>query len=212
MTAQSIIDNFHTLYYTQKDLVLKKTKWFGVPIGKNPMDIMTYQEIIFETRPDVIIECGTYKGGSALFYAHMLDILGNGKVISIDINEEKDAPMHDRITYLFNVSSIDPELFKLVKSLIKPTDKVMVVLDSCHEAAHVYEELKLYSPLVTKGLYLVCEDTNINGHPCHGGVNKGGPMEALIMFINENKEFASDLSREKYLLTFFPMGWLKRVE
>ena len=98
---QKIIDDFHKLFYTKRGF---DTKWMGVEMGKYPNDLLVYQEIIYSTKPDVIIECGTDKGGSALFFAHLFDIIGNGKVITIDI-DDKNPPQHKRIKYLVGSST-----------------------------------------------------------------------------------------------------------
>lgn len=213
-SEQSMVDSFHKLYYYRDNLslVLNNTKWFGVEVAKTTTDLMTYQEIIFDTKPDVIIETGTYHGGSALFMANMMDLLGKGKVISIDImDREKNPPMHNRITYIKGDSTSN-DIINKVKTLIGNRDKVMVVLDSCHTAAHVKKELELYSPLVSLGCYLVAEDTNLSGHPVEVEYSGGGPFAAVHDFINKNDEFIIDKNREKYLLTFFPDGFLLRVK
>lgn len=209
-TEQEIIDDFHKLYYSKSDLVLKNTTWCGNTIAKHPNDIVTYQEVLFDTQPDVIIEIGTYLGGSALFYAHMLDLIGKGKVISVDVNHYDAFPKHDRITYLTG-KSLDTEILKQIKDSIKDGDKVMVILDGDHSGKNVFKEIVIYSKLVTKDCYLVVEDSNLCGHPVSADHGYGGPYAAIEMFISRNNDFIIDKSREKYLFTFFPNGWLKKV-
>jgi cephalosporin hydroxylase len=200
---------FHYYYYRDSLTTWSNTSWMGVPLLKLPLDLWIYQEIIYETRPTVIVETGTNKGGSALYFANLLDLLGSGKVISVDvISPPEGAPQHPRIEYLLG-SSTDPQILTQIRSRIRKEDRVMVVLDSDHSAAHVRRELELYSPLVSPGCYLVVEDTNVNGHPVfrsHGP----GPMEALQDFLAGNQEFSSDLAREKFAITFSPRGWLRR--
>ena len=206
---------FHRVFYNAGSAggTWRAGKWFGVEVQKYPTDLMVYQEIIHEVRPSVIIETGTYAGGSALFFAHMLGLLQvDGIVVSID-NSLSERPEHNRIRYKFG-SSIDEGVVRHVHDMtngLRPGGgHVMVVLDSNHACEHVAEELRLYSPLVTVGSYLVVEDTNLNGNPVwpeHGP----GPKEALDAFLLQSKSFMSDWGREKFLLTANPGGWLRRV-
>lgn len=204
------IYHFHKVFYNSFLNGNLLTFWFGVPTMKNPLDLWIYQEIIFEIRPDIIIECGTFRGGSALFFASMCDLLGNGKVLTIDIENYEGKPQHNRIIYLHG-SSTSSDIISSVKSLIKKNDKVLVCLDSDHHKHHVLNELNLYSKLVSKGSYIVVEDTNINGHPVYREYGEG-PMEAVKNFLLNNSEFIIDKSREKYLITFNPNGYLKKVK
>jgi cephalosporin hydroxylase len=98
-----------------------------------------------------------------------------------------------------------------VKSLIENKNKIMVSLDSDHSKEHVLKELEIYSKFVTKGCYLVLEDTNINGHPVYPDFGPG-PMEALNEFLDHNKEFIADKNREKFYLTFNPRGFLRKIK
>jgi cephalosporin hydroxylase len=210
---EQLVQLFHQFYYDDARYNLgtwAKTFWFGVPTLKCPLDMWIYQEVIFKTKPDLIIECGTNQGGSALFFAHMLTLMGgDGRIITIDIEHLDGRPEHERITYLKG-SSTSPEMLENVKQHIKPETRVMVVLDSDHSKAHVLEELKLYAPLVTVGLYLIVEDTNINGHPVRPDFGPG-PMEAVDEFLKDNDHFQIDPGREKFHLTFNPRGYLGKV-
>ncbi|MBW2086112.1 MAG: class I SAM-dependent methyltransferase, partial [Deltaproteobacteria bacterium] len=201
----------HRLYYDAGKLrkTWVDTFWLGVPILKCPLDLWIYQEIIFEKRPDVIIESGTASGGSALFLASMCDLVNNGKVITIDIEDRKDRPQHERIVYLLG-SSISKEIVSQVKGLISDKDKVMVILDSDHHKEHVLNEIRIYHKLLTKGNYLIVEDTNINNHPVYPEFGPG-PMEAVEEFLKENREFVADKNREKFYLTFNPKGYLIKI-
>ncbi|MBZ5564055.1 MAG: cephalosporin hydroxylase family protein [Acidobacteriia bacterium] len=205
----SVFDAFHQWYFYAAGTTWLNTRWLGVPTEKCPLDMWVYQEIIYETKPDVIIDSGTYKGGSALFFASMCDLLNRGRVLSIDIYAYPDRPEHKRITYLLGSSTSDEVLAK-VKDAIRPGDKVMVCLDSDHHKAHVHNELRLYSSIVTVGNYLVVEDTDINGHPVYSRSGPG-PMEAVLEFLKTNSNYVQDRSREKFGVTLFPGGWLKRV-
>jgi len=203
---------FHYLSYSLG--VWNRTQWMGVPILKLPSDMWLYHDVIWETRPDVIVETGTNRGGSALFFASLFDLMGTeGRVITVDIQRCPEGyPSHRRIQFI-TASSTAPETLTAIRSRIRPADRVMVILDSDHSEKHVREELRLYSPLVSPGCYLVVEDTNVNGHPVyreHGP----GPMEALLDFVatDPGAGFESDLGKDKeFGFTFHPRGWLRRV-
>ncbi len=206
MGDNPISDQFHQLYYDS--LTWLNTFWMGVPIQKCPLDLWIYQEMIFELRPDVIVESGTADGGSAYYLASLCDLVQNGRILTIDITP-KTRPQHPRITYLTG-SSVSPEIYNNVRNSIKPHERVMVILDSDHSFGHVLNELRIYALLVTAGSYMVLEDTNINGHPVYPNFGPG-PMEALQQFLAENKGFTVDKSREKFFMTFFPNGFLKKL-
>ncbi|MBD5796828.1 cephalosporin hydroxylase [Bacillus pseudomycoides] len=205
---KDFIQEFHKYYYDSL-VWSKSTKWLGVPIHKCPLDLFLYQEIIYQIKPDLIIECGTYDGGSALFFSSMLDLIQKGQVLSIDIAPQSNLPTHPRLTYL-RASSTSSEAMGKVQSMINPEDVVMVILDSDHSKTHVLNELKLYSEVVTTGSYLVVEDTNINGHPVLPNWGPG-PMEALTEFLKENNQFVIDGSKHKFFVTFHPNGFLYKV-
>ncbi len=199
-----VVDQFHRIYYGSS--ALHRAQWQGVPLYKYPADLWVYQEILWETRPDLIIETGTYAGGSALFLANMFDLLGDGRVVSIDVQYRPGRPVHPRISYMLG-GSTDAQTIATVQASLAP--RVMVILDSDHSQAHVARELELYAPLVTPGCYLVVEDTNVNGRPVlpeHGP----GPAEAVACFLLDHPEFETDLSREKFFVTANPGGYLKR--
>jgi cephalosporin hydroxylase len=175
---------------------------------KPPTDLWTYQEILWETRPDLIIESGTFAGGTAFYLASVCELLGNGRVVSIDINPvSAELPRHPRLEYIGGRSSIDPELDLPVSH--NPDERMMVILDSNHTYAHVTAELERFAPLVSPGCYLIVEDTNLNGHPVQPRFG-AGPMEAVRDFLSAHPEFEVDASRDKHLLTFHPRGYLCR--
>lgn len=209
-SKKSIVDHFHKLYYDSGDKTwYKNTFWLGTRTWKCPLDLWVYQEIIFELKPDIIIECGTASGGSASFLAFICDSLHKGKIVSIDIEKKAKRPQHKRITYLSG-SSTSQKIVEKVQGFIKGTDNVMVILDSDHTKEHVLRELEIYSKFVTKGSYIIVEDTNINGHPVEPEFGPG-PMEAVKEFVKGNKVFIIDKSKEKFYLTFNPNGYLKKA-
>ena len=209
--AAEIVADFTTLYY-QQPAYWAGTFWQGVHCVKSPLDLWVYQEIVHETRPDLVVETGTWLGGSALYFASLFDLIGNGRVLSIDLEPARDElPAHPRISYWGGRSSVDPGLLEEVRREARG-QRVMVVLDSDHRKEHVLAELDAYAPLVTPGCYLVCEDTAINGHPifaAHGP----GPAEALTEWLPEHSDdWEVDRRREKFLMTFNPGGFLRRAQ
>ena len=182
--------------------------WLGAQALKNPLDLWVYQEIMAETRPELVVETGTYRGGSALFLATMCDLLGVGEVVSIDVEPVRyDYPEHPRITYLGGRSSTDPDVVDEVRERAAGRN-VLVILDSDHSQAHVEAELEVYAPLVPIGCYLIVEDSNI------GRIRKDlmpGPLEAIETFLARSDSFEIDRDREKFLITFNPSGYLRRV-
>lgn len=202
---------FHHAVFEDKES-WAESKWLGVRVLKTPQDLWTYQEIITETRPDLIVETGTFKGGSALFLATICDGVGNGRVVSVDINRGHGSslPAHPRFLFLEG-SSTDPQTVERIRAEIATGSRVMAILDSAHSQDHVIAELRAYGPLVTPGCYLVVEDTNLNGHPVAPAYGPG-PMEAVREFLAEGAPFEVDRSRERFLVTFHPGGFLRRVE
>ncbi len=199
------IRGFHRLYYNSS--VRYNTLMLGVKTDKCPLDLWIYQEMIYETKPDVIIETGTNKGGSTLFFASVCELIDHGQVITVDV-EDYGAPSHPRITKILG-NSVSEEVVKTVEGLVNGK-RAMVVLDSAHNKEHVLKEMELYGPLVSRGCYLTVEDTNVNGHPVFPEYGPG-PMEAVEEFMRENEDFVIDPTREKFMLTFFPKGFLKRI-
>ncbi len=202
----AVVDQFHKLYYESG--VWMRTAWLGVPTQKCPLDLWIYQEILFELQPDLIIETGTASGGSALYLASVCDLLGKGRVLTIDIETRPNRPAHPRIRYL-DGSSVAPEILREVKEAVKGAQCVMVILDSDHAQAHVEKELALYAPLVSAGSALIVEDTNVNGRPV-AALHGPGPAEALESFLAQANDFEVDEAREKFFMTFNPKGFLRR--
>jgi cephalosporin hydroxylase len=208
-------DRFHDLYYSKLDegrgLHTIVLSWMGNEMFKCPLDLWVYQEIIVANRPDVILETGTYKGGSALFLANVCDLIGHGEIITIDIDTSHQPirPQHPRITYLSG-SSTSPDVLAQVADIVKDRTNVMVVLDSDHQHDHVLAELRNYHRFVPLGGYLIVEDTNVNGHPTYPGFGPG-PWEAVDTFLSETSSFIADRTRERFILTMNPRGFLRRI-
>ena len=195
--------------------------WLGVIIQKSPLDLMILQEIMFEKRPDTIIECGTGDGGSAYYMASLMDLMNiDGKIITIDNLEHlpiEAYPKKDLITIDGKNVAVDIDLYQvqtrpkhpkieyifsdcLTADIPKLGVRTMVVLDCNHSAEHVYRELEKYSSMVTVGQYIIVEDTvapdKING-----------PAGAVKKFLSKNKNFVVDHSREKFELSSNPGGF-----
>lgn len=203
------IDAFHRVFYASRQ-THGMTFYEGVPVLKNPLDLWVAQEIIWDLKPTLIIETGTAYGGSALFYARQLDRIGEGKVLSIDIEPAAKLPEHPRVVYSKGESSLRARLLDAVYEIAKSHPRVMVVLDSDHSKAHVLRELDAYGPLVSPGQFLVVEDTNLNGRPVEIDWKGGpGPGPAVDEWLPQHAEFERAAMAERYLVTFHT--WLQRV-
>jgi cephalosporin hydroxylase len=208
-----VIEKFNYLYYhgTAGQPIFSNMQWFGVNILKCPTDLFIYQEILNRTQPEVIVECGVRHGGSSLYLAHLCDIIGKGRIIGCDITLKDVAAKtrnHPRVT-LHEGSSTAPAIVEKISAECAGK-RTMVILDSDHSEKHVTAELAAYSPLVTKGCYLVVEDTNVNGHPAHRD-HGPGPYEAVQKFLKNQSGFKVDTDCERLLLTFNPSGYLLKV-
>jgi cephalosporin hydroxylase len=198
----------------QTDLIAEthnfgKTKWLGVPIWQNVLDLWTIQETISEIRPALLIETGTNRGGSALFYAHLMDLLGHGRVVTVDIERLHELD-HPRVQFLHG-SSTDPAIVRQVQQAAAAADgPVMVILDGNHARDHVAQELELYAPLVTPGSYLLSQDGIIDELTIFSD-SRPGPLPANLGFLQRHPEFEHDRERnERFLATHHPVGWLRR--
>ena len=210
-TKAKTIDDFHKLYYDSsvQGGTWRSNKFLGISTQKCPFDMAVYQEILFDLKPDVIVETGTAYGGGAYYLASICDLINHGEVITIDIVNVAKSPKHKRITYLYGSSTLD-KIAEEVKKRIKDKKTVLVILDSNHAKTHVLKELQIYNQFVTKDSYIIVEDTNVNGHPVspeHGP----GPMEAVMEFLRSNNNFKIDKKREKHYITFNPNGYLRRI-
>ncbi len=196
--------------------------WMGVPIIQTPQDMVAIQEIIWKTKPDLIIEMGVARGGSLIFHASMSKLMSNNaRVVGVDIDIRphnrqviEEHPLGDMIT-LIQGSSIDISTFEQVKKHVKPTDKVMVLLDSNHTHEHVLKELELYSPLVSKGCYLVVLDTIVEDVPDALSKDRpwgkgNNPKTAVHEFLKSSDRFEiDDFIHKKLVITCAPDGYLK---
>lgn len=203
-----IIREFNELYYYMNKQTWSITTWRGVGVLKPPTDMWVYQELIYQIKPDLIIETGTFMGGSALFMRDVLNnVNSNGFIISIDIDHSKiDSKSRvDGITF-YNGSSVDKDTIDFVKSVVyaNACERVMVILDSDHERDHVLKEIELYAPLVSIGSILIIEDGNN-----HDGVREAVKEFGSCLVVGEAK-FRKNLMCEKFMLTFNRDGYYER--
>lgn len=201
--------------------------WMGVPIIQMPADVMATQEVIWQTKPDVIIETGVARGGSVLFMASLLEMIGNGKVVGVDIdirahNREsiESHPMSKRVV-LVEGGAVDADTVARVRAEIPPGAKVMVVLDSDHSRDHVLAECRSYGPMVTKGCFLVVADTVI-GHVTEQEAPKkrskiwfrgNEPLAAVQDYLYETDRFEVDAALNgKLIVSSSPGGYLRCIK
>jgi cephalosporin hydroxylase len=189
--------------------------WMGIRAEQFPTDNWSMQEIMFEVKPDFIIETGTLYGSTSLYYATVLaQVNKDGKVLTVDIDPRvEEASKFDIFKERVEVlkgDSVSAEIINAIREKVQGK-KVLVTLDSLHTKNHVLKELNLYSQFVSIGSYIVVQDTNMNGHPVLPNFGPG-PFEAVEDFLKTHKNFAIDHSREKFLLTDYPSGYLKRIQ
>ena len=200
-------------------------EWLGLPIIQYPQDIMAYQEIIWNVKPDLIIETGIARGGSLVLSASMLQLIGKGQVLGIDINIEKENRKRIETHFLkkrikmIQGSSVDENIIKQVKKIAKNKKKIIVVLDSNHAHEHVLKELENYSQFVKKGCYLIVFDTIIEDIPQRIAKKtkrvwgKGNsPKSAMKEFLKKNSRFVMDTKiDDKLQISVAPNGYLKCI-
>ena len=207
MNEQELIDEFHKLFFERWNNY--RRRWLGTHIVKYPCDMFLYPMIMYDKKPDFVIETGTYLGGSALFFASMCDIIGHGQVISVDRRELGRRPNHPRITYITGrCTAVDT--LATVGEMVKGKTS-MVVLDSDHRSSHVKRELTHYSPFVTKDQYLIVEDTFL-GTKIKWKYSPDSPKIAVDWFLARNKDFVDDQLEKHYILSMCPGGFLRRVK
>lgn len=200
--------------------------WMGVPIIQMPADVMATQEVVWNTKPDVIIETGVARGGSMIFMASLLKVIGKGKVVGVDIDiraHNRDSiekhPLSPLITLIEGPSTTTETLAK-VRAEIPAGASVMVVLDSDHGRDHVLEELRCYGPLVTQGQYIVVADTVLGRADMSQTPTKRSkiwypgdePYAALNTYLKETDRFETDEAlNSKLVLSSSPGGYLKCI-
>jgi cephalosporin hydroxylase len=191
-----------------QERIVDRTRYFGITTYKNPLDFWVYQEIIFETRPTVIVEIGNACGGSTLALAHLFDLLGAGRVIGVDISHAKVPAIvraHPRVTLIEGDASAK---FPDVAARISRADRVMVIEDSSHTFENTLSVLRTYSRLLKSKEFFIVEDSI-----CRHGLPVGpspGPYEAIEAFVGEDASFAIERQYESFLVTWNPKGFLRK--
>ena len=198
--------------------------WMGRPVIQYPQDIIAMQEIIWDIKPDLIIETGIAHGGSLVYYASLLELIGKGEVLGIDIDIRshnkkavEEHPMFKRINMLEG-SSVTEEMVERVRPYTVGKEKILVCLDSNHTHQHVLDELNFYSPFVSVGSYIVVFDTIVEDLPERYLPNRfwsigNNPKTAVQEFLKSNDNFEIDTSIDnKLLISVNPGGYLKRIK
>jgi cephalosporin hydroxylase len=212
--------NYHFLFttslvdwlkYHQREIVFSQCHWMGVPILKNPLDAWILQEIIWDTRPEVILEIGSFAGGSTLYLAHLLELLGQGTVVSIERDRSRYVARHKRIIELTGDSQ-STDIISQVAARCNGK-RTMVIHDGDHRKEAVLADLLVYSSFVSLGHYVIVEDGIGDLFPATDrmGLAEDGPLTAIEEFLRENPCFLVDTTRERYVLTCNPKGFLKKV-
>lgn len=202
--------------------------WFGRPIIQLPDDMVRIQEVVYSLKPDVIVETGVAHGGSLVFYASLCAAMGRGRIVGIDIeirpHNRKAIEAHEfaKLITLVEGSSTDESIVKQVAGLIKPGEKVLVILDSNHTRKHVLAELELYAPLVSVGSYIVATDgimEQVVGAPrTSPNWATDNPRQAALDFVAAHRDFVIEepawpfnegLVRNR--VTYWPNAFIKRV-
>ena len=194
--------------------LIKKTEnfahctWLGNRIWQNPLDLWTIQETITELRPALLIESGTNRGGSALFFTGLFELLGNGEILTIDIKKMHEL-VHPRIEFVVGSSLAESTIARVRARAAAASGPIMVILDSDHSEPHVFKEMELYGPVVTPGSFMLVQDGVID-LPSGGG-DRPGPLPAIKRFLASNPQFEVDHERcGRFLITHHPLGWLRR--
>jgi len=194
--------------------------WLGVPIIQTPEDMVLMQELIFKVQPDIIIESGVAHGGSLIYYASLLELLGKGKVIGIDIEIREHNrrvierhPIFKRIE-LLEGNSVSEETIEKIRKMVPKDSKVIVCLDSNHIKSHVLRELQIYNSFVNPGSYIVVFDTITSKLAELGACDKiyinNSSKEAVEEFLKVNNNFEIDKHYNKLYISYSPNGYLRR--
>jgi cephalosporin hydroxylase len=189
--------------------IMESTTYHGIPTLKNPLDFWVYQEIVWESKPDFVIEIGNLYGGSTLALAHICDLIGKGRILAVDACHDhivRQVREHPRVS-LFTGDAC--AMLPQVKAAIPPQSSVMILDDSEHSYEHTLKVLENFSDLVGVGNYFIVEDGI-----CHHGLDVGpqpGPYEAVEAFVSNSKSFIVDRDKENFGITWNPKGYLKRI-
>lgn len=221
--AEYLTDDIRHLWLRMHaNLHLYNRSWLGIPIKQHPSDMVTMQEMICKVRPKWIVETGVKFGGGCLFYASILDLIGEGSVVGVDIKVLSETekvlkhPSAKRITGFYEYNSTSPEWLEKLRKMIGTDSPVIVILDSSHAKDHVLRELELYSKIVTVGSYMLCCDSSwkycANSPIAGNDWGWNNPHEAIMEFISKNSSFVIDREINWHKETYFHDGYLKRLK
>lgn len=188
--------------------ILGKSQYCGIPAWKCPLDFWVYQELIFERRPEVIIEIGNNQGGTLLAMAHLCDAIGDGRLVGVDIDH---GPVHEAVRTHPRVLLVEGDacnVFQEVHDFVPTGASTLIIEDSSHVFEQTLAVLSTYSELSRPGDYFIVED-GIIAHGLPAGATDG-PYEAVKAFLQDHPEFEQDRSRESFLITWNPGGYLRR--
>jgi cephalosporin hydroxylase len=214
---RDVVREFHDMYWNSG--TWRWTFWQGIPTLKCPLDLWVYQELLWLLKPRLIVELGTFAGGTANFLASLQDLYASdldARVLTVDVLDDDELagyvadyhtsapfevrirPRHPRIHYIHG-DSVSADVVEHVKRIAEGVTPVMVIADSDHSFGHTYQELLQYHHLVTPGSWFIMEDTD-----------GPGPRRAVDCFLQEHPEFSEDATCEKFHMTFNPRGYLRR--
>jgi len=205
-----------------KNRIPYEIDWLGVPVIQTPEDLVLMQELFFKVQPNFVIETGIAHGGGLIFYASLMELLGKGKVIGVDVNIREHNrkaieahPLFKRVE-IIEGSSISADTILKIKSRVPMKSKVIVCLDSDHTKSHVLKELELYESIINVGGYFVVFDTISSLLADCGIAGKkyisNSPKEAVSEFLRKNNKFEVDRSFNKLFVSSSPDGFLRRVK
>ena len=210
------------LVASAKNKISYEIDWLGVPVIQTPQDLVLLQEVIFNLKPDFIIETGVAHGGSLIFHASIMELLNHGSVIGVDVEIRahnravlEQHPLFKRIT-LIEGDSVGTETLGKIKQIVPAGAKTIVFLDSNHTKDHVLKELRSYQSFVPLGSYLIVSDTFTDEMVKHGAADDhyrdNGPMAAVTEFWKTTDAFAVDEHYDRLFVSYSPRGFLKRVK
>lgn len=210
---EAIAERFTEVWATSQDTWYRNT-FMGVQTLQNPFDVWVTLEILWDVKPDLLLETGTYQGGSALLWAMFLEQANpKARVLTVDVKSVAQAarrhPLAMRKVDFLIGSSTAPEIVAEVKERAEGK-RVLAILDSLHHGDHVYEELKAYADVVSVGSYIIVQDGAVCGHPVDAPPCPG-PYEAVERFLAEDERYVAVRDHERHMMTANPMGYLKRV-
>jgi cephalosporin hydroxylase len=190
-------------------LAWQDTSWLGQRVARPPTDLFAYQELIARVRPDWIVEVRARDGAGAMFFASICDLIGSGKVLSVQAAPDSERPDHPRITYLTAAATPKETRTKVTETVGEESNALVVLAPGPLE--QILAEFRAYAPLVGVDSYMIVEGTVVNGHPVLPGYGPG-PSEALQAILKNRRDFVPDHRPERFGLTFNPRGFLRRVE